>query len=459
MIGVNPQQMTRIEESDGVDLSMYERVEIEEIKKEVHAGKPVRVFGWVKSVKIQKVNAFITLGARFSQLKCVYPGSDMRGVTVETSLALYGIVEKNTRMDADRYPVELIVEKFEVIGGKCAPPFPLQETTDRKICALQPHHWIRLNSRAPLLKTRACLMKIMRDFYYSAGYTEITPPTMVQTQVEGGSTLFHLDYYGKDAYLTQSSQFYLETVVPVTQRAYCIAQSYRAEKSNTTRHLSEYSHVEAELADISFDQLLSSIEDIVVYSMREFYGEMRDYILKVYPGFEFVEVPERPFKRVKYEDAIEILKDHKILKSNSEPYRYGDDISDSAEVALIDIVGGGMPIFLTHFPKEVKSFYMQRVPSSKGELTESCDLLFPGIGEVVGGSIRCHDSDELVRRLVEEESADPEKYEAYTDVSKYGPSRHGGYGLGFERLYMALMRLKTVRDACLYPRFPGRCTP
>lgn len=427
-------------------------------KKDI--GEKVSVFGWVRNVHEVGSKTFFWLYAQFSTIKCIYAGTkeNRLHLTKNTSIRVFGPVKPNPT--GDQFEFEVQVEKYRVIG-EIAPGFEVEKDSTKECFFLDNAHiLVREPDRLCFLKTRAKLLRILREFYHERGFLEITPPTLVQTQVEGGSTLFDLDYFGEKAYLTQSSQLYLETVVPACMKAYCIASSYRAEKSNTRRHLSEYTHVEAEIADIDFDALLSHIEDLFIYATEQFVEQCREDILAAYPDFVFPAVPSKPFRRVTHAEAIRFLQDSHVLKEDGTQFTLEDDIPDAPERLVCDEFGKGAPVFLTNFPAILKSFYMEKCKDDKS-LTNSCDLLYPGIGEVLGGSMRIHDHAELMEGF-RREGIDPSPYKFYTDQCLYGPSPHGGYGIGFERFFMALMSdkiVKKVRQACLYPRFRGRCRP
>ncbi|RKP22220.1 YHR019Cp-like protein [Syncephalis pseudoplumigaleata] len=277
-------------------------------------------------------------------------------------------------------------------------------------------------------------MRSFREHFHTRGYTEVMPPCMVQTQVEGGSTLFSLDYYGEKAYLTQSSQPYLEMCLPAMGDVCCMAESYRAETSHTRRHLSQYTHLEAELAFIDFGGLLNAIEGVLNLGFKK---------------------PVRPFMRIYYKDAIAYLNEHGIKREDGKDFGFGDDIPEAPECTMTDAIG--RPIMLCRFPAEIKSFYMKRCKDDP-RVTESVNVLMPGVGEIVGGSMRISNIDELMVGY-KREDIDSTLYYWFTDQRKYGTTEHGGYGLGIERSLEWILNHYTVRECCLYPRFTCRCLP
>ncbi|KAF7701645.1 putative asparagine--tRNA ligase, cytoplasmic, partial [Cucumispora dikerogammari] len=409
----------------------------------------------VKKINKKNMRAYISLKKKLEDTRENKTNRiTTNNISFMTSIEVFGTVKESaSKIEAKHSEIkgiELEIDRIKLFG-QMAPLYPVCENSEPFKKLEAGHLTLRLPQRRLFTKARSCLLRHIRDFYYKQDYIEITPPTIVQTQVEGGSTLFSLDYYGEKAYLTQSSQLYLETVAPVAQKVYCISPSYRAEKSNTMRHVSEYTHVEAELCDINFNDLQQSIESLICYASTKFYEEMKDDILEIYPKFEFCDTQVR-FKRMTYEEAINYLNEHKYLKTDETSFEIGDDIPDAAERFICK----DGPVILTNFLIEQKPFYMKHgvIPGT----TESMDVLYPGVGEIVGGSMRTENLEHIIQGF-EREGIDPTPYYWYIDLMKYGASSHGGYGLGFERLLMALMKWDSINMATLYPRFVNRAYP
>lgn len=429
-----------------------------------HRGKRVKVSGWVHRQRVQGKNmTFVILRDGSGYLQCVLTDTlcqtyDALTLTLESTITVYGIINELPAGKTAPDNHELTVDYWECIGkapgGDDAISNKVNENSDPSVKYDLRHLVLREEKASGILKVRSQVMKAFRDHFDSRGFTEVTPPAMVQTSVEGGSTLFELNYYTEKAYLTQSSQLYLETCLPSLGDVYCLAESFRAEKSHTRRHLSEYTHCEAEMAFISFDDLLDQLEDMIcdVIDRTLSHKPSAEILHKLNPDFK---KPERPFMRMNYSDAIQYLKDNDIKKEDGTFYEVGEDIPEAPERAMTDKIN--RPIFLCRFPAEIKAFYMKRCPEDPS-LTESVDVLMPGVGEIVGGSMRISDLEELMAAY-KREDLDPSPYYWFTEQRKYGTSEHGGFGLGVERFIAWMLNLHTVRDACLYPRFTGRAFP
>uniref|UniRef100_A0A674PP48 Asparaginyl-tRNA synthetase 1 n=1 Tax=Takifugu rubripes TaxID=31033 RepID=A0A674PP48_TAKRU len=380
-------------------------------------GQRVKVFGWVHRLRRQGKNLmFIVLRDGTGFLQCVLSDKlcqcyNALVLSTESTVALYGMISAVPEGKQAPGGHELHCDFWELIGLAPAGGADnlLNEESDVDVQLNNRHMLIRGENVSKILRVRSTVTQCFRDHFFSNGYYEITPPTLVQTQVEGGSTLFNLNYFGEEAYLTQSSQLYLETCIPALGDTFCIAQSYRAEQSRTRRHLSEYSHVEAECPFITFDDLLTRLEDLVCDVVDRVLKSPAGQLLNdINPNFK---PPKRPFKRMNYTEAIEWLKQHDVKKEDGTFYEFGE-----------------------------------------------VDVLMPNVGEIVGGSMRIWDSEELLEGY-KREGIDPTPYYWYTDQRKYGTCPHGGYGLGLERFLTWLLNRHHIRDVCLYPRFIQRCRP
>ncbi|KAI1293213.1 hypothetical protein F5Y03DRAFT_400072 [Xylaria venustula] len=428
-------------------------------------GTRVRVFGRVHRERKQKDVLFVTLRDGYGFMQVVISGKlaktyEALTLTRETSMEIYGEMRQvpagaraplNRELHADFYKIP---NHWRAAGGEEAITNRVTADTDRSTLLNLRHLTLRGEGASSIMLVRDAVEYAFSQAFRELKIRKVSPPALVQTQVEGGATLFQLGYYGAEAYLTQSSQLYLETCLPSMGDVYCIEKSFRAEKSLTRRHLSEFTHVEAELDFITFDDLLANIEHMMCRVLEIVLADpvTAGYIKTLNPDFK---LPERPFMRMQYADAIKWLQEHGIENEEGQPHAFGDDIAEAAERRMTDEIK--RPIFLTHFPAGIKAFYMQK-DRDDPRVTESVDCLMPGVGEIVGGSMRLDDYDALMAAF-EREGLDPATYYWYTDQRKYGSSPHGGWGLGLERFLAWLCNQHTVRDCCLYPRFAGRCAP
>lgn len=418
----------------------------------------VRLYGWVHRIRDQGQLKFFVVRDGTGFIQCVLEGNLAQcrsaiEINVEATVMIVGTVSPDERAPGG---IELKADYWEMIGN--APndfESIVSKDSNPKILMDKRHLVIRGENASKILKVRDMLTRLIRQYYFQTDCFEVTPPTIVQTQCEGGSTLFKLSYFGEDAYLTQSSQLYLETCCSSLGNVFCILPSYRAEESNTPRHLTEFTHVEAEYAFITYDGLLSEIENIVCFVINGILdSEYGDFVRQRSKLSKL----EKPFLRMSHKDCIEYCRKHKIPKDPldvSIEWEDDDDIPELAERTLVDQIG--KPIFMIRFPAKIKAFYMKKCDDDR-TLTESADLLVPGVGEIVGGSMRISGFEELMQAY-KDNDLDPAPYYWYVDQRRYGEFPHGGYGLGLERLVRWICDVPHIRDACLYPRVLHRATP
>lgn len=452
-----------------LDPSLPEPIQCKVRDMQDMVGKRVKVFGWVHRLRQDgKKLWFVDLRDGTGFLQCVLTGNlcltvDALKMRRETSVAFWGTLVKDElqRAKGTYAGMELHVDYWECMGESPAEiENILTQDSSVDIKLRNRHLVIRGMHASSVLRMRSIISQAFRDHLHDRGYIELHPPTLVNTMCEGGSTLFTLDFFGEPAYLTQSSQMYLETGIPAVGDCFCFLPSYRAEKSHTRRHLAEYHHIEAECPFISFEDLLDRIEDLmcdtidrIIEKASKFPGLME----MASSGGQKIKPLKRPFRRMDYVDALKYCREHGIYKNEEtkEYFEFGDDIPEAPERRMTDEIGE--PILLCRFPVALKSFYMSRCPEDK-RLTESVDLLLPGVGEVVGGSMRMWDEKETLDAY-KREGMDPSPYYWYTDQRKYGSCPHGGYGVGLDRFVTYVLDLYHIRDACLYPRYSGRIEP
>lgn len=436
----------------------------------VKPGSTVLLVGWAHRVRHQSRMSFVVLRDGLSFVQVVFDGQTIPFAR-ESGIAVRGKVVEEPKAKTDRQPpLEIHVEEYFVIGesdGSIETVITPESSVDKLLD--QRHVVLRGTNAATVLRLRHEVLRAFREFFWSTGHVEVTPPTLVQTQCEGGSTLFDLMYYGEKAYLTQSSQLYLETVTASLGNVYCCLPSYRAEKSKTKRHLSEFTHMEVEYDFNNFEDMLGRLEDVICSVFETVIKRAGNLVAALNPSQVIVNDekkvfdpenyryrPKKPFRRLRYTDAIKFCNENGILNTETgAAFEVGDDITDQPERAMVAKIGEF--VLMTHFPAEMKSFYMQRDPNDE-TLTESVDVLGPGIGEIVGGSMRMYRFDELMNAY-KKENLDPSTYYWYTEQRKYGGVPHGGYGLGVERFMVWLLNLDSVKDACMFPRYMGRCKP
>lgn len=456
----------QIKISEDPTLPPAKQVKIRDLKACVD--ERVKVFGWVQNLRRDgKKLWFIDLRDGTGFMQVVLTGEmcmtyDALLMGRESSIVVYGrwLKDSDGRAKGTFAGHELQADYWESVGNTDA-EFEMLFTKDSNpdILLNQRHLVLRGSKASSILRMRSIITQCFREHYFGNGYVEVAPPTLVNTECEGGSSLFHLDYFGEPGYLTQSSQLYLETVIPAVGDTFCILPSYRAEKSQTRRHLCEFHHIEAERPFISFDDLLNTIEHLVcdvVDRVRQKMEPDMDTFLRASDGKPIPSL-QRPFLRMTYEDALKYCREHKIYKDpeTETHFEFGDDIPEKPEREMTDRIN--KPILLMKFPASLKAFYMQKCDDDR-RLTESVDLLLPGVGEVVGGSMRMYKYDELMEAY-KKEGMEPGPYYWYTDQRKFGTCPHGGYGLGLERFICALLNIHHIRDSCLYPRYRGRISP
>jgi len=412
-------------------------------------GKKVNIRGWVYRKRESKDTIFLVLRDASGVIQCTVKRNskawkDAEKVTIESSVMLSGTVKEDKRAPGD---YEITADKLEIIG--LSEVFPIAKDKSEKFLRDVRHLWLRSRKMNTIMKIRAEVFKFIHEYFKKKGFLEVSPPMFISSAVEGGATLFGLKYFDESMYLTQSAQLHLEVLIYSLEKVYCVAPSFRAEKSRTIRHLTEFWHVESEEAFSTLDDLMRLEEQLVSYVCQNTAKKCRKELeaLGLDPK-ELLKI-KAPFPKITYNEAIERL--HK----RGFKIQWGEDFGFNEERALTEDLGG--PLFVYAYPKKIKAFYVKTYPD-KPELVMSADLIVPRIGELTTGGARVDDKDELLQNLKAFDLR-PEDYEWYVDLRKYGSVPHTGMGMGVERLLAWMLNLESVMDTIPFPRTTRRSYP
>lgn len=423
------------------------------------ADTTVTVSGWVKTKRMGKAVGFIEIsdGTYMQSIQVVVDLSKDfdTGFGLGACLLLTGILKLTP--DA-KQPFEVIAEKI-VIMGDCAPEYPLQKKRhSNEYLRTIPHLRPRTNLFSAIFRTRSVLTHAITEFLYREGFTQIQTPCMTSCDGEGAGEVFRLkteDFFGKETYLTVTGQLHLEPFAQALRKVYTFGPSFRAEDSNTPRHVAEFWQVEPEMAFCDLHELMDTIEAmckfIIKACLAEAHEELEFFDRFIEPGLvsKLEQVADTDFARVPYHTAVKLL-----LESGVEfkiPASYETPIQTEHERYLADVVFG-KPVFVTDYPKEHKAFYMY--VNDDGKTVAATDLLFPKLGEIVGASQR-EDRLEVLQKRIAECGLRIEDYDWYCDLRRFGSCTHSGFGLGVERMMRYITGVENIRDVIAYPRTPG----
>ncbi len=365
--------------------------------------------------------------------------------TIESSIDVTGTVKKDTRA-----PTGYEMEASAMRLVHMAEPYPITEYQSAELLLDKRHLWLRSRKMTNILQIRSAVFKHIREFFEGRFFWEVTPPMITKVGGESGADMFDIDFFGEKAYLTQSSQLYLEALVPSLEYVYSMVPSFRAEKSRTTKHLAEYWHLEAESAYYSNEDNMRLQEDLVSYVCQKTASENQDLIESLGVERKRLEAVRPPFKRVTYKEAIDYLNKHGSRKD------WLDDIGTEDEKILTK--DEDKPVFIYRWPLSIKPFYMKSDPSDP-EFALNSDMQAPqGHGELIGGSERIWDLAELKGRM-KSMGIEADAYEWYLDLRRYGSIPHSGFGFGVDRFIKWALNLEHIKDAIPFPRMMNRAEP
>jgi asparaginyl-tRNA synthetase len=424
-------------------------VQIREILDGRCKGKKVTVRGWVYRKRESKEMVFLLVRDSTGFIQCTVDKaspawSEAERLTIESSLTLEGTAKPDKRAPGG---YEIAVDAVSVVG--LAELFPISKDKSEDFLRDVRHLWLRSRRMNLVMKIRADVLEFTREFFKEQGFTEVSPPMFISAAVEGGSTLFGLKYFDQDLYLTQSSQLYLEILIYSLEKVYCIAPSFRAEKSRTIRHLTEYWHIEGEWPFADMHDLMRFEEGLLTHICQRTVDECRRELEELRVDVSKIASVKTPFPRITYTEAVE------RLRVKGAKLRWGDDLGYEDEKVLAEEFG--KPFFIYDYPTAIKAFYCKTY-RDRPEVAMSTDMLVPRIGEISTGGSREDDKETLIKRI-REMGLNEEDYGWYLDLRRYGTVPHVGFGLGLERLLTWMLDLENIIDSIPFPRTTRRFYP
>jgi asparaginyl-tRNA synthetase len=373
---------------------------------------------------------------------------DADKLTQESSFIIKGVVKEDKRAPGG---YEIRIKDLQLVN-LAEQDYPIAKKKDHGIDFLMNYRqlWIRSPRQIAILGIRAEVIKACRDFLDERGFTLTDSPILTPSAVEGVSTLFEVPYFGDKAFLTQSGQLYVEATIAAFSKVYCFGPTFRAERSKTPRHLTEFWMVEPEMAFFDFEDNLKLQEEMIAYIVEKVLEKRTRELEALKRNLKPLKKIEPPFDRISYNESVD------LLQKAGCPIKWGEDLGAPHE--RIISLKFEKPVFVHRYPAKVKAFYMQPDPENP-ELALCADLMAPeGYGEIIGGSERIHDL-RLLEQRIEEFGLPKKAYEWYLDLRKYGSVQHSGFGLGIERTVMWICKLKHIRETIPFPRTINRVYP
>jgi len=419
-----------------------------------HDGDTVTLKGWVETTRSHGKVAFAVIRDGTGIVQCVFLRKELPDgvweahgtLTQESTVEITGTVRADDRAPGG---YELGVKDMRVLS--LAQEYPIQPKEHGVDFLLDHRHlWLRSSLQRAGLKVRHEVEQAIHDFFYQRDFVRIDTPILTGSIGEHAGTLFATDYFGENAYMAQTGQLYVETACPAFRKVYCFGPTFRAEKSKTRRHLTEFWMVEPEVAFADSAENMRLQEDFICYIVERALERCQEELKVLERDTSKLEHIKAPFPRISYSEAVEILQ-----RKGSE-IQWGEDLGAPDEALITE--DHDLPVFIYNYPKAAKAFYMKENPDDPR--TVLCDdLLAPeGYGEIIGGSQREDDLDRLLERIREEKLPE-EAYSWYLDLRRYGSFVHSGFGLGVERTVAWITGRHHIREMIPFPRLMNRLTP
>jgi asparaginyl-tRNA synthetase len=423
-----------------------------------HTGETVEIAGWLYNLRRSGKIAFPILRDGSGLMQCVAVKSALpeelfetiRNLTQESSLIVTGKVRADERASGG---FEMDIDSLQVLQRVSeADPYPITPKDHGTDFLMDHRHlWLRSQRQHAIIRVRHEIIKAARDYFDSHGFTLVDTPIFTPAACEGTTTLFEVNYFDDDkAYLTQSGQLYSEATAMAFGKVYCFGPVFRAEKSKTRRHLTEFWMVEPEMAYATLEDLKQVAEEMLLFIVGRVLENRREELKRLERDVARLEAIQAPFPRISYDDAV------KALQAKGSEIVWGGDFGGTDETLLT--ADQQRPLMVDRYPTAIKAFYFQP-DSERPELALGVDVLAPeGYGEIIGGGQRIHDLDLLLQRI-EEHKLPKEAFDWYIDLRKYGTVPHGGFGMGIERCVAWICGLEHIRETIAFPRMLYRLRP
>ena len=429
-----------------------EKVYIKDIGK--YLGQTVTLKGWLYNRSSKGKLVFLQLRDGSGVIQCVVFKGDVSeekfkladSLQQESSFTVTGTVKEDKRSPLG---FELGVSDLSLI--QMAQDYPISPKEHGTAFLMDHRHlWLRSSRQVAILKIRDEIIFAIRQYFRDNGFTLVDSPILTPAACEGASTLFETDYFDQKAFLSQSGQLYAEAGAMALGKVYCFGPTFRAEKSKTRRHLTEFWMVEPEVAFLDIDGDMDLAEDFICFIVQQVLKNRRAELQVLERDISKLEKIQKPFPRISYDDAI------KLLNEKGNPTPWGGDIGGDEETLISESFD--RPVMIHRYPAAIKAFYMKRDPQNP-KLALALDVIGPeGYGEIIGGSVREEDYDALLKRI-EEMGGRREAFDWYLDLRKYGSVPHAGFGMGVERVVAWICGLHHVRETIPFPRLMDRLKP
>jgi asparaginyl-tRNA synthetase len=428
-----------------------------------HEGQTVTIRGWLYNLRESGKLLFPQFRDGSGLIQGVVPKNAVpaevfdavKGLTQESSVIVEGKVRADKRAPGG---FELDVSGVQVFQRVSeSDPYPISPKEHGVEFLMEHRHlWVRSQRQASILRVRAEIVKAARDFFDEHGFTLTDPPILTPAACEGTSTLFPVNYFEEEAFLTQSGQLYIEATAMALGKVYSFGPTFRAEKSKTRRHLTEFWMVEPEVAYAELDDLMDLAEGLISFIVKRCLERRRGDLQVIGRDVTKLEKVGAPFPRITYDDAVKMLQEAHAKGVLENKFEWGGDLGSPDETYISSQFE--KPVMVHRYPAKVKAFYMEPDPQ-RPDLALCVDVLAPeGHGEIIGGSQRMASYDLLVQRI-HEHGLPEEAFKWYLDLRKFGSVPHGGFGMGIERVVGWICGLEHVRETIPFPRMLNRLYP